>query len=292
VAITQSALAMDSMIDHYMEMRRYEKVKDLIGQALADQPEEARYYYLLAVCAYNLDDYEEVDHHLKQAMAFGFHSQKVHQLYGHLYTETGQWVKAEQAYLEALRENPNDAPVHAAYAFLLKKTGHSDKADKLMQMAMQLDPNDSEVIRCRHLFGIASQNRKEQIHALELYMQVADNEITKEIQLGLNALFRNRTKAAREHFRQAFLMDPTNMRLAEIMNDLDQVQHILMAPIRWINRIGGAAVFWIVGIGSISVTRALGWLQVSIVLLIIYISWVIYSWLATPLLKLINRIRG
>lgn len=283
---------LNSMIEHYMGMHRYEKAKVLIGQALAEEPEEARYYYLLAVCAYHLDEYEDTELHLQRAMALGFDPEDVHQLYGHLYLETGQLVKAEQAYLESLRENPNNARVHAAYAFLLKKTGHSQKSDKLMQMAMQLDPNDSEVIRYRHLFGLADGDREEQIHALELYMQVADNEISKEVQLGLNAMYRNRTREAREHFRQAFLLDPSNRNLAEVMNNLDQVQHIVMAPIRAINRIGGPAVFWIAGIGSITATRALGWGQVSAILLIIYISWVVYSWLATPLLKLINKIRG
>jgi tetratricopeptide (TPR) repeat protein len=288
----QQPSGIDLRIEHYLEMRRYEKVVELIGQKLAEEPEDGRLYYLLGICAFNMEDYHSAENHLKQALVLGYEPSIVHGLLGRTYAELEQWVQAEQAYLEALRESPNDARVHAAYAYLLKKTGHSQKADKLMQMALQLGPNDAEVIRYRHLFGLAKEDRIEQIRALEQYMQMADSEISKEIQLGLNALYRNRTKQAREHFRQAFVLDPTNKRLADALNDLDQVQNVLMAPMRWISRIGGPAVFWVIGIGSISVTRALGLGQVSGILLIVYIAWVVYSWLATPLLKLINKIRG
>jgi len=280
------------MINHYMDMRRYAQASELIGQALANEPEEARYYYLLGFCSYQLDDYSAADEYLQKALALGYNPEPIYEIYGDLYTEQGEWIKAEQAYLDVLRLNPNDARVHAAYAYLLKKIGHPEKADRLMQMALQIDPEEPGVVRYRHLFGLANDDRLEQIRALEQYMQVADNELSKEVQLGLNSLFRNKTKAARVHFRNAYLMDPTNFQLAEVLNDLDQVRHLMLLPVRAIQRMGGPAVFWVVGIGSIYGTRALGWDQATYVVLIVYITWVVYSWLVTPLLKLINKIRG
>lgn len=41
---------------------------------------------------------------------------------------TEQWQKAEEAFWEALHNNPNDADVYSAYAILMNMTDHRKKA--------------------------------------------------------------------------------------------------------------------------------------------------------------------
>jgi tetratricopeptide (TPR) repeat protein len=288
----QDTAAVERLIEHYLEMRRFDKVLELVGNQLAEEPEGSRWHYLMGATLYHVDRYDDAEQHLHRAMVLGFDAASVYEMLGHLLHETKRLVEAEQAFLEVLRLNPNHARVHGAYAALLKKTGHNRKADELMKEALRLDPDDPEVLRYRYMFGIAKSDRAEQIEAIERYMQAADSEVSIQMQLGLGALFRNDTRVAREHFREAFLMDPTNKQLADLMVSMDQVQHVLHAPIRWVDRIGGPVVVWIAGVGSILGTQALGWPKVSIVLGIVYITFVVYSWVATPLVKLIMKLRG
>jgi tetratricopeptide (TPR) repeat protein len=273
----------DAAIDHYLQMGRYLQAAQMLQQAMRDEPEQALHAYRLGYCWYRLDRYEEAEAELVRALQLGFDAGKVHALLGHLYMETKRWIESEQAYLEALRHDPNDAAVHAAYAYLMKKTGHAKKAEQLMKTALRLGPDDEEVVRFRHLLGLASDNRKEQLAALERYLQVADNDVSKHIQLGLQAYYRKRMRTAREHFRQAFVLDP---------NDMDRVSHVLLAPLRLIDKMGGPAVFWVAAIGSTLLMRSLGWSRVSMVIGFVYMAFVIYSWLAVPLVKLIMKWRG
>ncbi|WP_010493104.1 tetratricopeptide repeat protein [Paenibacillus elgii] len=288
----RASRALDSKIDHYLGMRRYAKVIELAKEGLADDPGQARYYFYLGVCFYSLEHYREAEDHLQEALVLGYDKEAVFEWLGDVYTKTKRWVEAERAYLDALGDNPESARVHASYAMLLRETGHHDKAGQLMRKALELDPEDDYVVRSHYMFALTKDSRLQQIQSLERLIQVSGDQIAIEVHLGLDALYRDRLTEARDHFRQAFLLDPTNKELAALLEELDWGRHPILVPLRLVEKIGGPMVVYVVGLGAMLGTRALGWEQATIVLLVLYFTYLIYSWTAKPLAKLLTRIRG
>jgi len=279
----------DSLISHYMGMGRYQQAINLIYESLAVNPEEGYLHYRLGLCHYYLDQLEEAELQLANALSFGFDREIIMEVQGHLCVEAGRWQEAEEAYLEVLRENPNDASVHAAYAYLMMKTGHQKKADQLLAAALRLDPDNAQALRYRFMF--ADKTREEKVEVLERYMHSTDSDTAKLIQLGLDCLYTNRYSRAREHFRQAYLLDPTNQNLLEVMKSFDRDFHPLLAPLRVVGLIGGPGVMWVIGIGSIMGTRAMGWDKASLIVGGIYLLFVIYSWSALGIVSLVDKFR-
>ncbi len=288
----RASKALDSQIGHYLSLRRYAKVIELVKEALAENPGEPKYYFYLGVCFYSLERYREAEENLQEALVLGYDKEAVFEWLGDVYTKTKRWMEAERAYLDALSDNPESARVHASYAMLMRETGHNDKGEQLMRKALELDPEDDYVVRSHYMFALTKDSRLQQIQSLERLMQVSGDQIAIEVHLGLDALYRDRLTVARDHFRQAFLLDPTNKELAELLEELDWGRHPVLVPLRLVEKIGGPMVVYVVGLGSILGTRALGWEQATIVLLILYFTYLIYSWTAKPLAKLLTRIRG
>lgn len=294
--MTNMGLAQDmkskNMIMHYIDMGRYESAIHYAKEALADEPDDGYLHYLLGVCYYQLDRYEEAEEQYELAQKYDYNMEIISEMRGNLYTETGRLKDAETAYLETLRLNPNNAEAHAGYAYLMGKSGHKKKSDLLIQKALQLDPTNSSVLRINHLLRLADSNKEEQVRSLERFVNHADSDAAVHVQAGLNALYSNKEKQAKEYFRQAFLIDPTSQSLLDILESLDRHTHPLLLPLTWVDRLGGPAVIWVVAIGSLILTNALGWSKLTIGIGSIYFIFVLYSWTAVGILKFISRKRG
>jgi tetratricopeptide (TPR) repeat protein len=259
-------------IRHYLEMGRFEQVAELTRSGLAENPEDGYLYYMMALCQYHWDQHAECEDSLNASLRYGFNPEYISELRGDLYMDTERWSEAEQS-----------------YAYLMLKTGHIDKANQLLKKSLQLNPEDITVLRYQHLFQLVKSNKEEQLLALERFMQYADDEVSKHIQMGLNELYHNRLKSAKEHFRQAYILNPTSKPLQDMLGSLTNDSHWFLVPMNWAEKIGGSGVIYIIGIGSIMGTRALGWNQVSTALLIIYLTFVVYSWSAVGLAKIMRK---
>lgn len=282
----------ESAIEHYIQLQRCEQAIDLIRQALANDPENARLHYLWAFSCYRLEDYSEAEEQLLNALRYGADTESAYALYGDILLETGRWKEAEEAYLEGLRENPENAQIHASYAYLMIKMGHEAKGQKLLQTAVQLDPENPVVLHYQLLFQWAKSKKDDQLVALGKLVRHASNDLAIHINIGLTELYQSNWKAAREHFRQAFLLSPSDKTLLDILKDLDYMSHPLLAPLRWIDRVGGPAVVWLVGIGSITLLRSVGWISAAFVFALVYILVLVYTWTVPSLLKLWRKVRG
>ena len=58
-----------------------------------------------------------------------------------LYERQGQWGKAEQSYLQALRFDPQDADIHLGLAFCYHKEGFPARATEEIRKSLQIMPN-------------------------------------------------------------------------------------------------------------------------------------------------------
>ncbi|WP_077212167.1 tetratricopeptide repeat protein [Bacillus dakarensis] len=286
----EKSLSMET-IEYYFQIQRYEHTIKLIKEAMNEQIENGRLWYMLGFSHYQLNDYDVAEEQLIESMRLGMNRAVVFPILGHLYLETERFQKAEEAFLETLRLNPTDVRTHASYAFLMAKAGQRKKAKALIYKALELDPEDAHVLRYYlRLEGLTSKG-KQQMTALEQYMNSSDSELAKLIQLGVLASLQDRVAEAKEHFRQAFLLNPEDKKLLAILEEMDIQNHPLSAPNRLIMKFGGPLVFWVIGLGVMFLLQAVGFPTLAAIWLLVYMLFVIYTWISLPIVRLIRKIR-
>lgn len=240
----QTVRGLMPIIEHYLDIRRYDSALSHIREGLAEQPTNARLHYLAGRAYYGLDRYPEASASLREAFQYGHPGADIHYLLGLVHTEQKNWLKAERSFLDALGEAPHSPRILAAYGALLIKMGHRGRGLVILNEARRIDPNETEVLRHELYYNIARNHDNGQMMSLEKYIQNADDACGKLLQMGMHAYYRRDYKRAKEHFREAYLMEPTNEQLLNNLRHLEYKTNPLLFPIRLADKIGGMPFFW------------------------------------------------
>lgn len=239
-----------------------------------------------------MKEYDQSEEQLKEALRLGYSEESVYFGLGHVYLETKRWKKAEEAFLESLRFNPNNEGVLADYAILMKIMGHRIKARRLINKARELAPEDGYVVRKHFIIEGVTSPKKQQVLALEQYMNSNDSELNKLVILGNHAFLHIKEKEAQEYFRQAFLLNPENKSTLSFLEFFElggfELGHPLLAPNRLIERVGGLAVAWLIGIVIYFSLIVLEFNSAAILFIQCFFVFVLYTWISLPLVKLIK----
>ncbi|WCN37957.1 tetratricopeptide repeat protein [Aneurinibacillus uraniidurans] len=287
------ALAQRQQAYHYYEIGRYQQAKQLFFELLKDNPMDEDVMYCIAYCCFQLDEYETAIHHAERALECGLMSGRAHSLLGALHMHMQQYVEAEEWFLAALMIDPQDAAVLAQYAYLMLITGHEDKGEQLIAEAQRLESNNRIVLHYRYIFESVEGNEKERECVVQQYMEVGESEVDKLLKLADMAIDQENYREARECYRQAFVLDPTNSSVLKMLKQFDRMYHPIFLPIRVMERTGGW-IAWSVGfiilmfIGPyIGLDRTIqGWIGIAYILLCIY------TWIAGLLYWIWRKITG
>lgn len=270
-------------IMHYLDIGRTEQALDKLHHLLSDHPRDSYLFFLSARCHYLLDQYDQAIRFCREALELHYFHEECYFLMGIALMENEQLVEAEEALLQTLSLQPEHAEALAAYGYLMLKTGHEEKACRLLQEALRLEPENSVVLHYQFLFFTAKNQESEQAHYLEQFIHSSDSEVEKLLHLGMMELSRENYKEARELYRQAFLLDPTNKQILEILQELDQATHVLYFPQRVIAKLGGPIPVWIGFLVLLFALRSADLESVAGIVSILYFILVIASW-TTPFL--------
>lgn len=268
---------------HYIRIHRYEKANYLINSLLSESPLDAQLLFHKAYCHFQLDEHNEAIEYCMEALNAGFSIEGCNELLGLIYMELDEYVKAEQLFLEVLRLNPQNVDVLAKYSSIMLNTGHEEKAKKLLDEALRLDPENELALHYSFIYFLAKNKKMEQMEALIKYLEVSNTEVRKYLNLGVMEYFKGNYKEAREQFRQAFLLDPTNNNLLELLDMVNRQSHILYLPQRAIEKVGGPAVVWLAFIGLYFFLRYIKFDEALFPIAGFYIALCIYTWI-TPLI--------
>lgn len=88
-----------------------------------------------------------------------------------LYNSQGEPVKAEEAYIEALRLQPMFLPSYINYAYYFQSVGDEKKAYELLQRSLKKVPDSADL---HHVIGLWHIRQKEQGKALQSLKKAAD----------------------------------------------------------------------------------------------------------------------
>lgn len=279
-------------IVHYIAIKRYNLAKDKIFSGLSECPNDGELLYLMSICSCGLDKYDEALDYCKQALENNYSVVECYELLGRINTDLGKYDKAEEYYLEALSIDPQSAQIIACYALVMLKTGFKEKGAKLLEEARRISPDDSEVLKTSFYYYLVNDKKRERLKVLERYLDVSDDEISKLVKVGLNDLYIGNYKSAKENFRQAFVLDPTDNDLLLAIQELEIKTNPFFLPLRLVDKVGGPAVIWVVFILCVIVLSYYKIDKVLMPIAIIYILFAVYTWIAAAIFKIVFRWRN
>ncbi|XKO53423.1 tetratricopeptide repeat protein [Lysinibacillus fusiformis] len=280
------------VIEHYFEVGKYAQTIELIHEVIADHLENSRLWFILGYSYYLMGDYNRAELQLKEALHLGYSEEIIFYFLGFIYMKKERWKEAEEAFLEALRANPDNAENHAAYAVLMKKMGHRKKAKQLITKAREMAPENSFVLRNYFILEEINSPKKQRVLALEQYMNSSDSELSKLLHLGIHAAFHNKEKEAQEYFRQAFLLNPEDKELYELLEEFELSGHPLLIPNHLVEVVGGTAGIWLIGVVIYFSLIGLDFNTAAVLFIKCYIALALYTWISLPLVKGLKKLRG
>lgn len=216
---------------------------------------------------------------------------------GLLQMETGAHQQAERHLLEALRLDPSNAFGYHLYALLMFRTGRLEKAEALLREALRLEPAFAEAHGTLALVLAERNKTRDAHHAGQTSVLLAPGREGSHVAAGLACLENGDPYRARDHFREALRLDAGRDRAIELFLDADRACRWIYWPFyqwtRLVSRLPGqqfavwaGVVVLIMGLSAAGVPRG-----VLGAVVLPYVVFVIYTWLATPLVAAWTRLR-
>jgi tetratricopeptide (TPR) repeat protein len=282
---------------HFLEIERYDLAERDLRQALLYAPEDPYLHFLLGRALDGLGRTLEAEEEAQTAMRLDPESVLGVLLLGKLRMDQGRHQEAEQLWLDALRLDPTEPILYLNYALLMRKTGHLDKAERLLQRCLVLDPENAHAHGTLALI-LAEKNQKAGAtrHG-ERGLSLDPDRDVSHVQLGITYLQTGHPFKARYHLREALRLDPRDRAIEETYLLADRATRAVYLPFYfwslWVDRIPGKQfAVWGAYVVLISVLRSSPVPKdVVSVLSVTYLAFMIYTWVATPLVKLWVRIR-
>jgi tetratricopeptide (TPR) repeat protein len=273
-------------INHYFSIERYGEARKHIESLFSLNPTDPLAYYYMAIVYYSDGDMFEAREYCEKALMNGYDEETSFHFIGTTYDYEKKYREAEEFYLKALEVNPESGEIHASYGYMMLKAGHEQKSMVLLEAALKLEPESDRVNQYVLQYYFAKSNKQEQLHYIEKVMETGSSEMQKLLNLALFHELKEEDREAREYYRQAFLLDPTNEYLLYILDKYDRKTHPLFFPERMMKKLGGPAVIWL---GFIVLVFVLKYLKLYIPLVIfagIYVAFCVYTWFAPVFYKL------
>ncbi|MDF2606802.1 MAG: hypothetical protein K0S34_997 [Bacillales bacterium] len=280
-----------SAIKHLLNIERYEDAEIHIKDILVQNPFDPDGLYFMAVVHFSRLEYELARNTCQEALEHGYDEATCHHFIATIYKYEKDYNNAEQFYLTALEMEPQNGEILASYGYLMFITGFEKKALALLENAYQLEPHSARVNQYVLDYYFAKSDSEKQLVFLKSAMESASDDVQKLINIATYHALRDEDKEAREYYRQAFLIDPKNHSLLDLLSDIDERVHILYLPLRLMNKIGGPAVVWGVFMLSFLILNLTKQYVILFPLISLYLLFVVYSWIAPLLYKLFVKER-
>lgn len=190
---------------------------------------------------------------------------------------------AEQALLAALREAPEHELLLCAYARLLLRVAQVDKARRLLAEAARLAPESQVVRETRALLVYVSGSSRQAADASrDVLRHDPDSTLGRTLLAG--------SSSERADFRTSSRMlgslaaESGDRELRERARVNRAYRSVWLLPLWPLERFG-VVPFWLAWVTALIGLSALGLEQVLVVLVPLYLLFVVYSWVAPPLVR-------
>ena len=222
---------------HYIKISKYVNALKEVENLLLQNPKKAYYLYLRADCLYYLDRYDESLTEIKRALEEGYSAETCNELMGRIYWQMDNISEATKCFEEALRINPNNAKTIVKYGYMLYELNKEGKGGQFIKDALKIAPNNSLVLHYAFYYYKGQKDKKETKLILEKYLEYSGSEIGKLEKLGDYEFFLKHYKQAKEHYKQAFLLNPISKHIHRKITMVDLCRLRLGLPINKIAKV-------------------------------------------------------
>lgn len=274
---------------YYAEAGQHGRAEEQLRRALALAPDDPLLHHRLSMALSYQDRDEEAEYEARETLRLLPDSAGARMHLARLLMDRGAHVEAELALVEALRLEPELSHAWLVYGLLMFKTGHLAKAEQLLRRSLALAPEDATAHAYLGLV-LADAKRVGDARAMGAAGVALDpGDAGGHALLGRSLLLSGRPWAARAALREALRLDPSNDVWQAWHRDADRACRAIYWPMYAFNllidrlpgkewAVWGGMLALIYGLRAAGVDPALvsritlGWL-----------AFVIYSWLARPL---------
>lgn len=284
-----------------LEQSRYEMAEQELRQALAQSPDEAYAHALLGLCLNYQHRYDEATQAAQTAIFLAPDLPFSHYILGYILCERYDLTAAQTAVSEAIRLNP----YQASYFALLSRCKYNQKLWKesldASTKGLALDPENVECSNYHALSLSQLGQGDEAIKAVESAIAISPEDASSYASSGWILLSHGKSpNKALEYFREALRLNPTlewaRQGVVEALKAKNPLYRLMLRYFLWSSRLNHSTR-WVFTIGLYFAVRFLlvglhqvGWKQLVIVVAVIYLLFVILTWIADPLFTLLLRL--
>lgn len=282
------------------QQSRWDLAENELRQALAQEPEEAGAYSLLALCQAEREQFPAAQAAAEKAIGLAPQNAFSHYALARVLSLRNETEKALAAIRESIQLDPTGADYHAVEAALLFDQKRWSDALRAAETGLQFDPEHISANNLRAM-ALVKLGRKAEAGATlsSALARNPDNADTHANQ-GWALLEQGRHKKALEHFREALRLDPTNdwarAGIVEALQAGNPIYAVMLRYFLWMQKFSANAQWGLI-LGAWMGNRLLGslaeknpdwapWIQP---VRLLYFAFCLMTWLAQPLFNLLLR---
>ncbi|MBL8825970.1 MAG: tetratricopeptide repeat protein [Planctomycetaceae bacterium] len=288
---------------HLIGIGRHEAAEVELRRELGESPHNGLAHSLLASCLLEREQYDEATTEAQLALGLAPDDAFAHYTLARIWDRRNYLDRAVQAIHDALQLAPDNADY---YEFLASLHLQASRWSDALEAAETGLACDAEHVGCNNFRAMALVKLGRKAEAgmtIDAALARAPEDSFSHANMGWTLLESRRTNEALDHFREALRLDPTNeyarSGLVEALKARYPFYGIFLAYMLWMRKLTPQAQ-WGVIVG--------GWFGYQFVLrtakanphlapylqplLVVYIVFVIFTWLADPIFNMLLRLNS
>jgi predicted Zn-dependent protease len=268
--------------EHWLDVRQPQRALDVLSTADVEDPHTWR---LRAIAFHHLDEHQRCIASAEAGLQTDPDDTLLLRLMGASHRECGDLAAAERAVLAGLELDPEDPSLLCEYARILMDANQVPKARQVIEHAGQVaSPDDIELLFTRAQLAWIENRRADGLRDVERVLELDPENHYAQAMLGSFKSENTWPSEWTRHMEDAVRADPSDPDLVEAAREARLVSHPAMIPLWPIHRFGWVAVT-VAGIVAAQVAaRAVGG-TVGAIVVITWLTYCIYSWVAPWLLR-------
>ncbi len=270
-----------------VDRRRYGEARTRLAGALQERPSDVELLYLSAFVDYATDRNDAARATVRSALRADPRHAPSRDLFAHILEEGKEYAEAERVRIELLRDYPEDADFFGSYAQLMLRTMNPDKARRLAKEGLRFEPEHAGCLYVVALADLIDGGGSRANAGLATLVREHPEQVRTALALIIAMQDSGDVRGALRVAKELLRSQPDNEQFVQIVRELKSVGHWSLLPlypmVKW--GWGGAIAVWFVGIVGLRALSQVASPTVVGILTVVWLLYVIYSWVWPPLLK-------
>ena len=280
---------------------RHDMAEQELRQALAGDPNDADAHALLAICLCERQQYRAATGEAQHAIHLAPANPLPHYVHALVFYRRNRFDEAEDAIHEALELDPYDPDYFALLAHIFMANRRWRDALSVAEEGLEIDPEHIECTNLRATALVRLGHKDAAGETIEAALARAPEDADTHANQGWTLIEQGQHQKAMEHFREALRLDPESewarLGIIEAMKSRYFLYRLILNYFLWMMKLTQRMQWtFVIGafLGYLFLMRLKDarpeWSAWILPLLILYVAWVLMTWLAEPLFNLALRL--